>query len=105
MQAALVRRLERKRPLGRLGRHIMTVKPPKWCYYSNTTNAIYRGWMVRITESIYLYDAHVSTCLADVYEEYYCFGEVNFHLVRGFKMEQRTVTMVTVWVETCCSSL
>jgi hypothetical protein len=59
-------------------------------YYSNTANAIYRGWTGLVRENVYLYDKQVSSCLVDSYEDYSCFGGVSFfRRVEGFKIEQR----------------
>jgi hypothetical protein len=54
--------------------HSVTIKFLNWRYYSNTTNAIYRGWTGLVRENVYLYDAQVSTRLVDAYENYKCFG-------------------------------
>jgi hypothetical protein len=40
--------------------HSMTIKFPNWRYYSNTTNAIYRGWTTLVRENVYLHDVQVS---------------------------------------------
>jgi hypothetical protein len=36
--------------------HSVTIKFTNWRYYSNTTNAIYRGWTGLLRENVYLYD-------------------------------------------------
>jgi hypothetical protein len=61
--------------------HSVTIKFPNWRYYSNTTNFNWRGWTGIVTKKVYLYDVQVSTCLVDAYEDYSCFGEVNFFVV------------------------
>jgi hypothetical protein len=61
--------------------HSVTVKFPNWCYYSNTTNTVNRGWTGLVRKNVYLYAVQVSTCLVDAYEDYICFGEVSCSVI------------------------
>jgi hypothetical protein len=71
--------------------HSSTIKFPNWRCYSNTTNAIYRGWTGLARERLFMY-VQVSTCLVEAYDDYSCFGEVSFFVVSKvskWKEEQR----------------
>jgi hypothetical protein len=74
----------------------VTNKFQNWRYYSNTTNAIYWEQTGLVRENVYLYDVHVSICLADAYEDYNCFGEVKGS-ERERMQKSRVKTMSTVF--------
>jgi hypothetical protein len=61
--------------------HNETIKFQNIHYYSNTTNAVYRGRTGLLRENVHLYDVQISACLVYAHEDYNCFAEVYFFVV------------------------